>query len=124
MASPLSGSLAKTVGKAFKGLFLDATLTRETPGTGPAYDPGPSTTVEYVCKAIHDQWSSFDIANSLVEASERKILILATSLAVEPASGDKITIRGETFTISGSASGKPAVATDPAKAVFVMRAST
>jgi hypothetical protein len=128
MTSPLEGALAKTIGAAFSGLFLDATLTRAATAAGPnAWTPGAVTTTVYACKAIHEAWSTGLLAQGLVEADDVKVLILASSIAIEPAPGDMITIRGEQFTIiiipaGGGKAMKPAVSTDPAKAVWEIRA--
>lgn len=118
MTSPLSGSLAKAIGGAFKGLFLDAVLTRYVVPDSPApdpIDPPEPVPVEYPCKAIHDTYSDFYRAQGLVEAGDRKVLILATSLTVTPQENDKITIRGETFSVV-------MVRTDPALAVWECQA--
>lgn len=121
MTSPLSGSLARTIGKAFNGLFLDATLTRAGITTGDAWNPTAGATTAYPCKAINDEWGSFDRANGLVASSDRKVLILATSLAVTPQAGDQITIQGVTLTVVSDGEGRPAVSTDPASAVWTLR---
>jgi hypothetical protein len=106
-------------------VFLDATLTRAIPAAGgDAFDPAEPTEQTFACKAIHDGWSSFHLANNLVAANERKVMILASTLATTPVSGDMITIRGETFAICPAGTGgTPAVSTDPAKAVWTCRAS-
>lgn len=114
MTSPLSGSIAKTVGSAFKGIFLDAVLTRDGAPTGPAYDPTPGAPVTYPCKAIVETYSAFYRAQGLVEASDRKVLVLAASLGVKPLPGDRITVQGITFTAQ-------AVSTDPAGAVWTVQ---
>jgi len=112
MTSPLSGSLAKTIGSAFKGLFLDAVLTRETPGTGgDPFDPPPPVVTTYPCKAIVEGYSDYFKKNGLVDAKDRKVLVLAASLDVTPEPGDRITVQNVTFTAV-------TVATDPATAVF------
>lgn len=122
MASLLEGALAAKIGKALGPIFMAATLTRET-RSGPAEDPGPPVPTNYACKAIHEEWSTSYLTGGLVTSSDRKILILATTLSVEPLPGDKITIRGETFTVvPGDSAGAPAVSTDPAKATWTLRA--
>ncbi len=119
MASVLESALKKTIGKAFKTLFLDATLYRDTePSISPApdpFDPGEPTTTEYACKAIHDEYAERFRLEGTVQAGDRKILILADSLDIEPAANDRIEIRGQTFSIID-------VMTDPAKAVWTCRA--
>lgn len=119
----LDGGLSRTIGRAMSGLFLDATLKRDALAAGSdAFDPGAVTTTEYTCKAIHEEWGTYHHAAGLVRQGERKVLILAHSLSVEPAPGDRIVIRDEVFTVCDSGSGQRAVTTDPAKAVWVCRA--
>lgn len=116
MASPLESAIKKTVGRAFKKIFLDATLTRtETTGGGNPWDPPSSTEVAYSCRGIHEEYAEKFRLEGLVEQGDRKVMILADSLSVEPKAGDKITIRGETFNVID-------VATDPAKATWTCRA--
>jgi hypothetical protein len=123
MTSPLSGSLAATIGGAFKTLFLDATLTRTERAAGPnEWTPGTEASVIYPVKAIHEMWSASWLAQGLVAADDVKLLILAASCPVKPRSGDVVTIRGEAFTIVPEGSGKAAVSTDPALAVWETRA--
>lgn len=119
MSSPLDGSLAATIGKSFNKLFLDATLERDVPQDSPAPEPGnpPVTiTVQYACKGITEEFSDFYKLQSLVQANERKILILAASLSTEPKAGDRVTIRGAKYTVVS-------VGTDPAKATWELRAT-
>lgn len=114
MSGLLQGGIAKTVGAAFKGLFLDATLRRDGPTTGPAYDPTPGAPATYACKAIVETYSAFYRAQGLVEANDRKVLVLAASLGVRPLPGDRITVSGITFTAQN-------VSTDPAEAVWTVQ---
>lgn len=115
MTSPLSGSLAKTVGSAFKTLFLDASLARDVPVISPdPADPLPPQEATYPCKGIVEGYSDYYKTNGLVDAKDRKVLILATSLGIRPEPGDRVTIRGITFTLQD-------VSTDPAEAVWTCR---
>lgn len=115
MASPLSGSLAKTVGKAFNSLFLEAEISRDVPVISPdPADPLPPQTATYGCKAIVEGYSDYYKTNGLVDAKDRKVLILATSLGVRPKPGDRVTISNITFTLQD-------VSTDPAEAVWTAR---
>lgn len=112
MASPLQGSLAATIGKAFNSLFLDAVLTRDVAVISPdPADPLPPTQATYGCKGIVQAYSDYFRKNDLVQASDRKVLILAVSLGIRPLEGDRITIRGITFTAIS-------VSTDPAEACW------
>lgn len=114
MTSPLEGALAKTIGKAFKTIFCDATLTVETPGSGPVYDPGEPTTTDYPCKGMVSDYSAYELQNSRIETGDRKVMVLATSLPITPASGQIMAIRGGNYRIVN-------VTTDPAQTVWVLQ---
>ncbi len=116
MTSPLEGSLAKTIGKAFAATFYAATLTRITKTGGNGYDPasGSTSSVDYPCKGMVDVYSAYDIASGVVEVNDRRILVLATSLSIVPKVDDTITIRGATYRVIN-------VATDPATAVWTIQ---
>lgn len=127
MTSPLSGGLARTIGKAFKNLFLDATLTRDGATTGPSYDPVQGTPTVYTCKAIAQAYSTGMQGTGLVGSTDMQILILATSLAVTPQPLDRVSIpsQGKVGTIvPANTAGQQAVSTDPANAVWECRAMT
>jgi hypothetical protein len=116
MVSPLQGTIAKAIYSGMKGIFFDAVLTRTTPSTPDSstpWVPVAGTSVNYTCKAIDESYSDYQIANSLVGAKDRKILILANSLSVVPqVATDTITINGVTYKLFGE------VKTDPATAVW------
>lgn len=123
MTSPLLGSLAKTIGTAMAPLFLDATLTRDVLGVivDPADPPAPTQTT-FVCRAIEEEYGSFDRGQGLVGETDVQVLILANSLATDPKSLDRITIRAKTVTIvAGGSGGMPPVKSDPARATWLCR---
>lgn len=131
MVSPLSGSLAKTINKALKGLFLDATLTRQVVlPTSPAFDPADPpapTPVSYPCKAMRDSYGVSLRAAGLVNGTDVKVIILQQSLLTIPAPLDQITITGMggPFTIvAPGTGGQAAVTADPANATWECRASS
>lgn len=126
MASPLSGSLAKTIGSAFKNLFLDATLTRDVAVVSPdPADPLPPTTARYVCKAIRADYGVTYRSGGLVNEGDVRITILQTSLATTPIAGDRIEIAGMggPWTIVANGEGQPGVQADPANCTWDIRAS-
>lgn len=99
-SSPLSGALAAQIYKGMRKLFLDATLTRDVPGTATDLaDPPAPTPTDYSCKAIHDTYSAYHRASGLVNEGDVKIIILVGSLSITPLAGDRITIRGKTFSL-------------------------
>lgn len=118
----LPGIIADAMGST---IFRDAVLTRNNTPAGPDFfDPSgiPQTSAVWRCKAIHDTWSAYYFAGGLVSVGERRLLILAATLATKPLSGDMVTIGSDTLTIVSASSGLPAVQTDPAEAVWTCRA--
>lgn len=121
MASPLS-KVAGTIGKAMGGVFYPATLSHDTRAAGANdWTPGAVTTTSYVCKALPDTWGAYHLANGLVAATDAKIIVLASTLTIQPQAGDRVTVQGSTYTIVADGGSKPAVETDPAQAVWVCR---
>lgn len=115
MASLLEGGLAKTVGSAMTALFLPAVLTRDVPATGgDPFDPPAPTPQSYACRAIVERYAERFRVEGLVQQNERKVLVLANGLGVRPQPGDRITVRGITFTAID-------VSTDPAEAVWEIK---
>jgi hypothetical protein len=125
MVSILESKVKTIIGNAMAFLFLDATLTRDVPGTiiDPADPPVPTQTT-YTCKAIEEQYSAGLLAGGQVGSNDVEVLILAASLAVEPVPGDRITIRGVTRQIVPSGTiGLSGVRSDPARATWQCRCS-
>lgn len=93
-------SLPATINSAFKNLFYDAVMTVDVPQESPdPADPLPPVQVTYPAKAYVEKYSAYMRANSLVEASDRKVIVLAKSLAIEPVNGARIAVNNVTFTI-------------------------
>jgi hypothetical protein len=130
MASPLAGSLARTIAKAAGPLFLDAVLTREVvtlTEESESFDPPAPTTTTFACKAIVSQYGDGLRASGVVEAREVEVLILAKTLATMPQPLDRITVSGwpgPLMIVPTESSGKDVVTSDPAKATWSCRCAT
>jgi hypothetical protein len=74
-------------------LFYDAVLTVEQNSPDPA-DPLPPISMPY-----GEKYSAYHRVNFLVEASDRKVIILAKSLEIEPVNGARITVNNIAFAI-------------------------
>lgn len=124
----LDGQLARIVANAGSQFFFDAVLTRDAIPDSPAYeefDPPAPVPVLYTCKALDTEYSAGLRAQGLVGAKDVEVTILATTLSVEPQPGDRITVRGATFTIVPANSGRQkAVQGDPARATWSCRCMT
>src|SRR3954463_10456680 len=122
VASPLSGSLAKTIYKSFKAIFLDATLTRDGANSTAAYDPTTATATVYTCKAIAE-YTKGTTGTDMAGVTDVTILILANSLSVSPEPLDRIAIASQG--IAGVIANDPkAVTSDPARATWQCRVVT
>ena len=116
MASPFETQVASLIYTGMKGLFFDATLTRDGANTtGQAYSPNLAEPTVYSCKAIPVTTSKG--TRDGVGDSEIMVLILANSLSVTPEPYDRIAVpvRGIDGVIPDR---KKAVASDPAKATW------
>jgi hypothetical protein len=104
-------------------VFSAATLTRTTatPGANPWDPPASTSETTYPCRALRDTFGATWLSGGLVDAEDVKVLILAGTLSTTPEPGDRITIGAQTWTIVPAGGGKPAVATDPATAVWELR---
>lgn len=115
MASPLEGSIRRTIGKAMRSIFHTVTVIRSTPGGGPPWDPGEPVLVEYPGKGFIDDYSDFALTNSNIQSGDRKVVVLADSLEITPETSDLVRVRGQTFSVLN-------VATDPAEATWTLQA--
>ncbi len=77
---------------------------------------GPAiTTTSYAARGLVAEYSSYDIANSLVQAGDRKVILFGASITggAVPVPGDQILIGGETLTIAANG-----VKSDPVAATY------
>lgn len=116
MASPLQGGIAKTIGKALAGVMYPVVLSRVTEGY---YDEDtgtvvPGETLTFPANGMVDNWGAYHLANQLVQAGDRKVTILSTSLATIPAPSDTVTANGQTWLVI-------AVSSDAAKVAWTLQ---
>jgi hypothetical protein len=127
MSGLLGGDIASAIGAAFATIFFPAVLTRLEPTvTSPpadAWNPAPRTPVDHPCTALDTAWETSLVAAGLVGAQDVKVLILATTIDVEPRASDRVTVRGRTYTVMPASASMPAVKIDPARACWVLRCS-
>lgn len=103
--------LPDVIAEALDEVFRNATLkvpgAQVSDGQG-GYISGPP--VEYPCKALVDDYSDFRRSALGIPSNDRKIIILAASVAVSPAVGHAIRAVGRDWQIV-SLSRDPAAAT-------------
>lgn len=120
MSSLLEGQIAKLVHRGLKSAKVPykVTLTRAVPGsTEPPYSPwspGPSEAKAYPCDGWKDAWTIRELESTLIQANDVKVCVLAPSLPIRPVPTDKITVKGQTYTVIDAQ-------TDPAEALWVIQ---
>lgn len=111
--------IASIVTDAFSGQLKQVTITRETPGE---YDPVTDTTTGGTTEVFESEGIEENrqkmLSEGLINDDETPILIIAQPLETSPKNGDRISIDGQTYTISGI------IGRDPAGATWTVRAKT
>jgi len=114
-----------STGQAFR-LVFESDLRNE-PAVRARLDESSRECAEMISEIISEDAGIGDeeahlLGMGLVTSSDIQVLVLAKSLAVEPKSGDRITIRGKTVVVvPETTSGMRAVQTDPARATWTLR---
>lgn len=93
--------------------FSDATLTR--PAQGGGWNAGTGTPQTYPCKAMIEAYSDHLRAVADIPGTDVRLMIVGTSIAVDPLKGDRVTIGGSTWALIQ-------VDTDPARAMWTCQA--
>lgn len=95
--------------------FSVATLTRAT-GSG-GWDETPGAPAVHDCKALVEAYSDHlrAIAAGSIPGTDVKLMIVGTSIAVDPLKGDTVTVGGKSWALIQ-------VDVDPAKAMWVCQA--
>lgn len=100
------------------GLPLDVVLSRTAPGEPDPetpWIPGTPVTTNYPCKGWLDHYEAAELVNTTILATDVKVMIVATTLAIEPAPSDHVTVRGDGYTVIS-------VSADPARAIWQLQA--
>lgn len=59
-------------------------IRRETPGAGPAHNPGDPTVTDHACTLVVTKFRSDEIDGTRVLATDHKVIVAAGGLAIEP----------------------------------------
>lgn len=116
----LTGTIQKAVGSGFGALGdLKKTVTHIRAGT-PVYDPatgsetGVAETTQANIKAVIAGYKNFEINGAQIVVGDRKVLVPAGSLQVEPKVNDKIEFDGVKHQVKN-------VGKDPAGAMYILQ---
>jgi hypothetical protein len=117
LAMSILDSIPATIGAAFNDIFRDATLSRVTPGTSDGMGGYAQTIITDACKGLVTEYTAFQRQAAGIPSNERKVLVLASTLAsgLAPKPGDRLLIQGRTWSVVD-------VSSDPANATYECRA--
>ena len=94
--------------------FSDATLTR--PAQGGGWNDTPGIGQPYPCKAMIEAYSDHLRAVADIPGTDVRLMIVGTSIEVDPLKGDTVTMNGKAWSLIQ-------VDTDPARAMWTCQAS-
>jgi hypothetical protein len=115
--SILEGELAATIADALieADLPLAITLTRTTAGSGgDPWNPPTGTTTTYQCSGFTDSYRDAERVGTLIEATDRKVIVIGATLLTTPEVSDTVNIQGEPLNVMS-------VLTDPARALWELQ---
>lgn len=97
--SILTGYLAEQLTDALTAfdIPMSCVVTRQET-TGPEWDP-VITPVPYACSGWVDDYDAAEHVDSNVLVSDRKVYVVASTLAIVPTPSDAVTIGGATYSI-------------------------
>jgi hypothetical protein len=114
--SYLGEEISSIINEELKDLVYSATLDKITPGTrtaGSLTSGTNPTTISHSCKGYISTFNDTQFPNTLVQNGDRAVVLLADSLTVIPAPGDKVTIQANTYTIR-----EKGVERDPSTSIY------
>lgn len=74
-------------------------LVRAGAATGPAYNPTPGAPVDHACTFVVDSFRKDEVDGTSVLQTDLKVLLAQGSLAIEPATSDKLKVAGKPIDI-------------------------
>lgn len=90
-------AIAAEVAEAL-GEFTTVTLIKPGAETGPENNPTVGPPTEHELRAVLGDFNAFEISGTLIELSDRRIMVEASS-GIVPTTADKVRIDGETLEI-------------------------
>ena len=129
MTNLLDGPIRDIVGEVLPGLVAyEMTLVRKIQGDiDPDTNMAPTpTTVTFACQGYVEEFTSYEMANSLIQANAVKLAILPTTLGTDPDHGDKVTplagpYKDRTFVVHQDKEGGVRIVKDAAGALWTMQ---
>ena len=75
-------------------------IRRQTPGSGPSYDPGPPVLTDHPATVAVTAYTAREIDGTRIRATDKKALVSSAGLPFEPTTSDKLLdASGQAYTI-------------------------
>lgn len=74
-------------------------IRRTGAATGDAWNPTPSAPADHPCTLVVDDYEAGEIDGSLIRQTDRKVLVSAEGLGIEPTAADRLVIGGSAMEI-------------------------
>jgi len=108
---------AATAERLIRKFGAPGAIHRETPGSGPSYDPGPPTVTDHPAHIVLTAYSNREIDGQRILSTDRKALV-EPAIGIEPTTSDLlVTADGATLTVMSVDLLRPATTT----VVFVLQ---
>ena len=120
MTSRLRGSVPSLVARALDPILVDLVYQEVTQVPVDPEKPWEGATervLVHPCRGIVEGFSRFEVARSVVRATDRKVIIPADTLEVEPTERGRVVVGGETLSVVS-------VRADPLGATWELQART
>ncbi len=102
---------AQTAERLIRKFGAAGAIRRETPGSGPSYDPGEPTITDHAARIMVTSYSNREVDGQRILATDRKALV-EPSVGVEPTTSDLlVTPDGSTLAIIDVTLLRPATTT-------------
>lgn len=87
-------------------------IRRQTPGSGPSYDPGPPVLTDHPATVAVTAYTAREIDGTRILARDKKALVSPAGLPIEPTTSDKLLdASGQAYTIVNVEAVRPAEVT-------------
>lgn len=90
---------SKAAAERLIGRFGQIGAIRSVASSGTPWNPDAGATTDQICTLVELDYSATEIDGSLIEASDRKVLVSTAGVATAPTQADKIVIGGNAMDI-------------------------
>lgn len=75
------------------------TIVRRGAATGDEWNPTFAADAPHACRVVETDYTAREIDGTLIQASDKKLLVAVSGLTITPTPDDRITVGGKTYEI-------------------------